>query len=297
MVMVPIRQQMRDEIRLRGLAESTEKTYLSYAARLVDFHHHRPPRRLTAADVRRFFVHMIDARHASPASIRVALAAVCFLFRVVLHRPWVVANLPRPRVPRRQQVVLAPEEVWRLFDHIGSLTMRTMAFLVYATGLREREARFLQPQDVDSARHVIVVRKAKGRREREVPLGIELLVRLRHYWRVVQPGKKNPPYLFPGEVTGQPLSRGALGKALARAAHSAGILKRVGPHVLRHSSATHYLEMGVNQFTIQTVLGHAQGQTTTLYTHVTSEHLGRLKTPFDVLVRRMSAKAEPDNKS
>ena len=95
--MASIRQRMQDEIRLRGLAQSTEKMYLGYAARLVAFHQGAPPGRLTGADVRRFLVDMVDTRHASPSSVRVAICAVCFLFRIVLHRPWVVADLPRPR--------------------------------------------------------------------------------------------------------------------------------------------------------------------------------------------------------
>lgn len=280
---IPIRDRMRSEIRLRGLTHNTERAYIRYAGQLADFHGKRPPGQLTRMDVKTFLVALVDHRQVSPATLIVAMAAVKLLFTAVLHRPWVVANLPRPKVPVRLPVLLAMEEVARLLDCLGALLMRTLAATIYATGLRITEARYLRPADIDSARNLIAVRRPKGVREREVPMGPELLERLRHYWRATRP---QGPYLFPGQVKDQPITRESFARALAKAAQAAGIRKRVTPHVLRHSAGTHFLEMGCNQRTIQVILGHQRQETTERYTQVSEHHLGQLRTPLDELASR-----------
>ena len=138
----------------------------------------------------------------------------------------------------------------------------------------------LELKNIDSRRGLIHVRQGKGRRDRQLPLGRKLLEQLREYWRIVRP---EGPYLFPGESPERPITREAVHRALRLAAQAARLKKRVSPHTLRHSFATHLLELGVDLRSIQTLLGHSSIETTMRYTRVCPERLATMKSPFDVL--------------
>jgi site-specific recombinase XerD len=127
------------------------------------------------------------------------------------------------------------------------------------------------------------VRDGKGRRERYVRLSERLLEDLRDYWRRVRPVG---PYLFPGQAGCGHVCPTTVQRVVRQAAVEAGIAKRVTPHVLRHSFATHMLEAGADIREIQLLLGHASIQTTSRYVHVSRRHLARLKSPLDLLGTR-----------
>ena len=275
-----LRQRMTEDLKLKGFARSTQESYLYYAQRFANHYAGRSPLRLGEREVRRFLLELVETDVIGPSTQAVCLAALKFLYKVTLRRPEVVAHIPSPRRPVPQPQVLSGSEVEKLLGCIRPLRSRTLCTLLYATGLRIREACGLKPEDIDSQRGLLFVRQGKGRRDRHVTLGERLVVVLRDYWRVTRP---SGPYLFPGKVEGTHLSPDAVQRAMRRAAKAAGIRKRVSPRVLRHCFATHLLEMGVDLRIIQVLLGHTDIATTLRYVHVARERLATIKSPFDVL--------------
>lgn len=276
-----LRDRMADDMKLKGLAPITQGSYLRYAQRFADHYKGRSPLRLGEREVRDFLLHLVKDEGIAPSTQGVCLASLQFLYRVTLRRPEVVACLRYPKMPGLVLPhVLSGSEVVKLLGCITPLRPRTMCTLIYATGLRISEAQSLLIADIDSTRGILHVRKGKGGRDRDLPLGEKLLLTLREYWRLVRP---EGPYLFPGDVPDRPITRTAICLALRRAGRAAGLKKRVFPHMLRHSYATHLLEMGIDVRTIQVLLGHSNINSTLRYLHVARERLATIKSPFDVL--------------
>jgi site-specific recombinase XerD len=176
--------------------------------------------------------------------------------------------------------VLSGSELLQLFHTIEPLKHRVVIITTYALGLRISETCGLHLADIDSRRGLIHVRDGKRGRDRYVPLGARLLAVLRDYWKVERPA---PPFLFPGGAPGTHVSPAPVRDALHHAVAACGLQKRVTPHVLRHSCATHLLETGTDIRVIQVLLGHGSIRTTARYTHVSAAHVGRTRSPLDVL--------------
>jgi integrase/recombinase XerD len=235
---------------------------------------------LGRAEVRQFLLHLVEHEKLSPITHNVHAAALCFLYASVLGRRRVVENLPRRKGTRKLPVVLTPAEVERL---LGVLPPRHRAVLMlaYGAGLRISEACRLQIADVDSKAGVIHVRNTKRNRDRDVMLSPRLLAELRSYWRRRRPPG---PELFPGRAgAGTTLTRAAVCKALKNARAAAGLDRRVTPHSMRHSFATHLLEQGTDLRTLQVLLGHASMATTAHYVHVSTARLASTHSPLDRL--------------
>jgi integrase/recombinase XerD len=201
---------------------------------------HRPPDQLGPDHIRRFQSHLLQEKKLSPGSVVQRVAALRFLFVKTLRRHHMLEYIPFPKAPRRLPVVLSQEEVGQLIDSARNLFHRTMLMTLYSTGIRRSEMCRLKVEDIDSKRSLIHVRAGKGGRDREVPLTPKLLETLREYWRWMKP----KTYLFPGTVKGWradvPISDKVPWIACREAAQRAGITKRVAPHTLRHSWATHH---------------------------------------------------------
>jgi site-specific recombinase XerD len=210
------------------------------------------------------------------------MSALRFLYKKTLkRRDLAFDDLVFPKTPRKLPVVLSPEEVTRLIEAAANLMHRTILMVLYATGMRRSEASLLKVSDIDSQRMVIHVRQGKGSRDRDVPLTPKLLEALRQYWR----WKRPKVYLFPSTSghrgVEQPISDTTVWHACRGAAVRAGIKKRIGPHTLRHSFATHLLEVGTDLRTIQLLMGHQRLEHTTLYLHLSQRHLHAALNPLD----------------
>ena len=177
------------------------------------------------------------------------------------------------------------DEVNRFFEAITSLRHRAILMTAYAAGLRISEVLALRVDDIDSQRMVIRIRQAKGSKDRYVMLSPRLLTLLREYWKAHRRRKvyKPSPWLFPGNVPGQPITDGPCMKPARRRACAAGLDKHVTVHTLRHSFATHLLEGGTDLRTIQILLGHRSLNTTARYLHVATAALQSTRSPLDRL--------------
>jgi len=278
--MLQFRDRMIADLQLRRYELATQAEYVRCATRFAE-HYMRPPEELGETEVRCFLLHQIKIRKASPALHKMYVASLRFLYVYTFGRPEAIHWAPWPKVGRRLPVVLSGTETHSLLQAIDSLKYRAIIMCAYGAGLRISEACSLTAANIDSKRMLIHVREGKRRRDRYVMLSQRLLDGLRSYWIATKPPRDG--FLFPGAVPGNHLSPGSVRRVLKSAAAAVGLTKRVTPHVLRHSFATHLLEVGTDIRVIQALLGHGSIRTTAGYTHVSAEHVGRTKSPLDML--------------
>jgi integrase/recombinase XerD len=204
-----------------------------------------------------------------------------FLFIKTLRRQFLAEYIPFPKFRKRLPTVLSPEEVARLID--SARNHRTLLMTLYFTARQRSELCRLKVRDVDSQRMMIRIDQGKGSRDRDVPLSLTLLGTLRVYWRWMQPAT----FLFPGTVKGVradvPITPNVVWLACRQAAQAAGIAKRISPHCLRHSCASHLLEAGADLRSLQVLLGHSRLEHTLVYLHLSPKHLQAIPNPLDTL--------------
>ena len=154
-----------------------------------------------------------------------------------------------------------------------------MLSLIYSCGLRRSELLNLKITDIDSKRNLIIIRGAKGNKDRIAPLSEKIILLLREYYKLYKP----VDWLFEGQNKGEEYSEKSLANVLKQALGRTKIKKPVSLHWLRHSYATHLLENGTDLRYIQEILGHKSSKTTEIYTHVSTKSLQKIKSPFDDL--------------
>ena len=272
-----LRDRMVEDLKLAGYSPETAKVYLHYGKAFTK-HFRRSPSELGEKEVRSFLLHLLEVRRLGHGSYRQCFAALKFLYRVTLKRPFEVESIPRPRTVRRLPNVLSGTEVEALLRAFEHPKYRVVSMVMYAAGLRVSEACRLKVDDIDSKRMLLHVRQGKGNQDRSVMLSHRLLENLRRYWRVERPSE----YLFPSSRAPH-LCPASVRQVMRRVAKKAGLKKRVYPHLLRHSFATHLVEMGVDVTVIQALLGHRYLAATSRYTQVSRRHIQRLESPLDLL--------------
>ena len=272
-------EKMLDDMRLKGFASSTQKEYLLRSKQFAA-HYMRSPAQMGETEIRDFILHQVKERKVSPATHHMYVAALKFLYNNTLNRPDEVVKIPWPKMPRTLPDILSGDELEQLFLSMHSVKHRAILMSSYGGGLRISEVCVIQIPDIDSKRMLLHVRQGKNAKDRYVNLSERLLHFLRYYWKQERPPK---PFLFPGRDPTKPITPSGVRWGLRKAVAEAGLTKRITPHCLRHSFATHLLQLGEDIRVIQRVLGHASIQTTARYTKVTGRHLGRVKNPLDLL--------------
>jgi site-specific recombinase XerD len=257
--MTQLRQKMLEELQRRNYSHRTANTYVRI---IRDFarHFHQPPDKLGPEQIRQYQAHLFQTKKLSVATVSQYVSALRFLYIKTLRRHFLTEHIPFPKSPRRLPTVLSPEEVTGLINSASNL----------------------QVTDIDSRRMMIRI-QGKGRHERDVPLSPKLLETLRVYWRWMKP----KTYLFPGTVHHRradvPISTNNVWHACRSAARAAGITKRLSPHSLRHSWATHMFDAGADLRTLQVLLGHSRLEHTLIYLHLSHKHLQAVPNPLDTL--------------
>lgn len=280
--MTHLRKMMLEELQRRNYSEITTCKYLRAVS---DFARHfgKSPDKLGPNELRTYQAYLLRDRKLAPGSVVNQVAALRFFFMKTLKRHQFRDFLPYPKDRRRLPTVLSREEVARLINAAGTLFRRTLLMTLYGTGMRRSELAHLKVGDIDSQRMIIRVVAGKGGKDRDLPLSPALLETLREYWR----WRKPKLYMFPTRTRGrkldQPISDKTVWIACSEAARRAGISKRITPHTLRHSWATHLLEAGTDLRTIQVLLGHGDLETTAQYLHLSQRHLQTVVNPLDSL--------------
>ncbi|NML91288.1 tyrosine-type recombinase/integrase [Sphingobium sp. TB-6] len=279
----PLRQRLIDDMNMREFTRETQRNYIRDVARFAAWLG-RPPDTATAEDLRQFQIDQREIGVGAP-TMNSIVAALRFFFTHTIDRPDLARKLYKVKHPRSLPVVLSPDEVARLLEATTSLKHLAALSVAYGAGLRAAEVTMLKVRDIDSERMLIRVERGKGGRYRNAILPADLLTLLREWWKVgrAQGVMHADGWLFPGLHYLKPLSTRQLQRIVVDAAHAAGITKRVGPHTLRHSFATHLLEDGVNIRVIQALLGHANLSTTAFYTKVATRTARAVISPLDRL--------------
>jgi site-specific recombinase XerD len=271
-------EQFRQDLASAAYAKRTQAKYLM-TARQLGARFGVMLEAITRNQVRQF-VEEIGAREVGSSTKRYALCALRFLYRKTVGKPEMVSFIVLPKKYSPLPTVLSLEEIAALLRAIRLPRYQAIAMVMYGAGLRIAEARALEVADIDGGRGVIRVRHGKGDKAREAKLSPSLYLWLREYWRRERPPL---PYLFGSRRSGKPPTATAVRSALREAAKQAWIKKRVTPHVLRHSFATHLLEHGTDIRVVGALLGHASLKSTLRYTRVTEKLVRETPSPLDLL--------------
>jgi len=315
--------QVREKIRYKHYSLSTENTYISWIRQYILFNEKRHPSEMGAAEVEAFLTYLATTRHVSSSTQNQALSAILFLYREVLalDLPW-LDNFERSKKPRRLPVVLTTLEVQALLRESDKAPapIGLIIKLLYGTGMRLMEAVRLRVKDVELSRKEIIIRDGKGGKDRVTmlpdsmvePIRAQLAMRRAWHDQDIASGKvgvwlpdalavkypKAPQewgwqYVFAAKnYSIDPRTQAErrhhveekqVQRYVKRAAESAGIFKPTSPHTLRHSFATHLLQVGYDIRTVQELLGHSDVSTTMIYTHVLNKGGRGVASPLDNL--------------
>lgn len=272
-------EKFRQWLRSRRYSENTVRTYCDALLGFLNFFGDTPTPQLTNEDIIYFNNEYVLKNKYSTSYQNQVVNAVKLYFLKIENRAIEIEKIHRPKREKLLPNVLSKAEVKQILMAHANIKHRAMLCLIYSCGLRRSELLNLTPQDIDSGRNVIVVRQAKGRKDRIVPLSLKILDLLREYYGYYKPAV----WLFEGRLPGEKYDARSLGVVLRLAVTKAGIEKPVTLHWLRHSYATHLLESGTDLRYIQEILGHNSSRTTEIYTHVSTHSIQMVKSPFDDL--------------
>lgn len=274
-----LREQMKGDLVLRGFSVHTQRNYLRCVREFAK-HFKRSPAQMGEQEVRAFLLHLVQQRKVSAGLRSVYVSALKFFYRNTVRRPEVVEHIAHPKKPKLLPDVLTKEEVLAIFKATRSLKYKAIIATTYSAGLRISEVCTLRLTDINSKRMLIHIRCAKGNKDRYVMLSEQLVVLLRQYYKGL---RRRGIYLFSGQDPNRPISTSAVHQVLKKAVKKAGLSKKVSMHTLRHCFATHFLEAGGDIRVVQVLLGHTSIRTTVRYTRVSSQHIGRTPSPWDLL--------------
>ncbi len=259
------------ELKLKGCSPRTIQSYLFFIEPFLESI--ESPETITLDQVKSFSANLIDKY--SNKSRALAISSLRFFFKRVVDRPDIFVKLEVPKKEKRLPEVLSVQEVKNLIDSTKNQKSKLIIKFLYSSGLRVSELVNLTPKELDFQQSIGWVRKGKGSKDRIFKIAESLTKQLSKYL-IKHPGN----YVFSEK---NPMSTRNIQLIIKKAAERAGINKKVTPHTLRHSFATHLLENGENLVVIQQLLGHENLETTRIYTHISQEQLKNVKSPLDRL--------------
>ena len=266
-------------LRSKRYSDSTIKTYSEALKSFLLFYNEKDTKEITEHDVVHYNNQFILENQLSSSYQNQIVNAIKLFFGIVNNSKMKIELIHRPKREKLLPNVLSKEEVKMILEAHGNIKHRVMLSLIYSCGLRCGELLSLKPNDIDSKRGVVIIRQAKGRKDRIAPLSLRALDLLREYYKSCKP----KVYLFEGHESGEQYDARSLQQVLKQALVKAKISKPVTLHWLRHSYATHLLESGTDLRYIQEILGHRSSKTTEIYTHVSTKSIQQIVSPFDNL--------------
>ena len=271
----PCPEEYLTTLEVRKYSLNTARAYIGHFEKFINHYKALEVLQIGEVEIKTYISGLVQAGF-SDSYINQAINSIKFYYEVVMGMPNRFYSVERPIKAEKLPEVLAKDEVLRMIRVTRNLKHRCMIQLLYSSGLRRSELLNLTPKDIESARMLIKIRAAKGKKDRYTLLSRHVLHNLRHYYKVYKP----KIYLFEG-YSGKPYSGTSLANIVSKAAEKAGIKKRVRPHMLRHSFATHLLEQGTDLRYIQALMGHNSSKTTEIYTHVAVNSLKTVKNLLD----------------
>jgi integrase/recombinase XerD len=270
------RKRMTEDMQLKGMSERTIEMYLRSIVQLSKYYQ-KPPDQISEEELRQYFLYNKNHRNWSRTASTIALCGIKFFFTYTLHREWSTIRFVRPEKQKTLPVVLSQAQVHNILGNVRFPHHQACLFTIYSLGLRLQEGTHLQISDIDSDRNFVHIHRGKGNKDRYIPLPQRTLKLLRSFWKT----HRNPNWLFPAPgrggtgmpTTDKPIPLTSIQIAFKEAKITAGIIKKVSVHHLRHSYATHLLEAGVDLRFVQKYLGHDDPKTTMIYTQLINQNL------------------------
>jgi integrase/recombinase XerD len=264
-------QKLATELKLKGFSQLTLKNYSFFIDKFLKFSSKKPDE-LNEEDAKAYLVSLFDTK--SKSTISLAASSINFFFKILGK------NMKKIELPKKDKAlpqVLSKDEVRKIIESSETLKSKLMMSLLYSSGLRVSELVNLKKSDLSLSEKMGWVRKGKGKKDRIFSISEGLCTELKMYF------DKHPDnlYLFSKD---KPLTTRNIQKIIQKITKKAGIQKRVTPHTLRHSFATHLLEAGTDIRVIQELLGHSSLNTTQMYTHISQEQIKSIKNPLDGLM-------------
>jgi integrase len=259
---------MIDAMLVRGFAVRTQRSYLGAVEALARYYQ-RSPAQLSTDDIQQYFLYLVKDRHLAPATCRLFLNGIRFLYLEVLRRTFEV-KIHVPKRPQRIPELLTRQEVAAILAACVNRKHRMMLTVCYGCGLRVNELVHLQVRDIDGERGLLRIDLGKGAKDRLVEISSTLLLQLRHYWQLFRPYL----WLFPGADPTQAIGVTSAQKSFKAAKGQVGVDKVGGIHSLRHAYATHQLAAGMPITKLQYQLGHKDIRTTMRYLHWVPNYAG-----------------------
>ncbi|WP_211253763.1 tyrosine-type recombinase/integrase [Flavobacterium daejeonense] len=272
-------EKFQQWMRSKRYSESTITTYCEALKSFLVFYREKPISEITNEDVIIYNNDYILKNNLSASYQNQITNAIKLYFKTIQDTKIEVDKIHRPKRAKVLPNVLSKEEIKLILNAHSNIKHKTMLSLIYSCGLRCGELLALEPVHIDSKRNLVLLKNAKGKKDRIAPLSPKILEMLREYYKVHQP----TTYLFEGQIKGQPYDVRSLQLILKQALQKTGITKPATLHWLRHSFATHLLESGTDLRYIQELLGHNSSKTTEIYTHVSTKSIQQIKSPFDDL--------------
>jgi len=263
-------ENLKNELKLRGFSPVTIRNYAFFVEKFLN-KTKKPVEELNEEDVKAYLAELFDTK--SKNTIMLALASLKFFYQEILKKDF--AQIKIPKKEKKLPEVLTKEEVKRLIESTDNEKTRLIVSMLYSSGLRVSELVNLKVNDLNLDERIGWVRKGKGSKDRIFTISESLATNLKEFLK-----EKNNIYVFSKD---KPLTTRNIQKIIASLRAKAGINKKITPHTLRHSFATHLLENGVDIRKIQFLLGHSSLNTTQIYAHVSQEEIKKIKNPLDLL--------------
>ncbi|WP_178989635.1 site-specific tyrosine recombinase/integron integrase [Winogradskyella schleiferi] len=259
------------KLELKRYSANTVKNYVSSFESFINYFKGKQLEEINELDIRKYLQLLIQDNFSN-SQVNLSINSIKFYYEIVLGMPNRFYSIERPIKKKMLPDILSKEEVLRIIDCANNIKHKCIIGLLYSSGLRRSELLNLEAKDIDSKRMVITVKGAKGNKDRITVLSPNLLKDLRIYYKAYRPKS----YLFDG-LKGGKYSASSVLNIVKSSARKAGIHKKVTPHMLRHSFATHLLENGTDLRHIQLLMGHSSTKTTEIYTHVANSTFSDIK--------------------
>lgn len=272
-------EEFKRFLKSKRYSDSTIKTYSEAMRLFLIYYNYKSLNSISNNDVILYNNNYILEKKLSASYQNQIVNAIKLFFKIVENRVIDTETMHRPKRSKVLPNVLSKEEVKTILEAHTNIKHKTMLSLIYSCGLRCGELLALKPMHIDSKRNIVLLKNAKGKKDRIAPLSNKILQMLRIYFVEYRPDI----YLFEGMITGTPYDARSLQQVLKQALLKTNIKKPVTLHWLRHSYATHLLESGTDLRYIQELLGHNSSKTTEIYTHVSTKSLQQIRSPFDDL--------------
>jgi integrase/recombinase XerD len=272
-------EKFKQWLRSKRYSESTISTYSEALKSFLVFYREKAVADITNDDVILYNNEYILKNNLSASYQNQIVNSIKLFFMTIRDTKMLVDKIHRPKRAKVLPNVLSKKEVKLILNAHTNIKHKMMLSLIYSCGLRRSELLNLRFSDIDSNRNIVLLKNAKGKKDRIAPLSLKILQMLRDYYKDYKPAV----WLFEGQIKGEQYSEKSLQSVLKQALQKTGITKPVTLHWLRHSYATHLLESGTDLRYIQELLGHSSSKTTEIYTHVSTKSIQQIKSPFDDL--------------